>query len=95
MATGYPKCRIQSTRDEDPRLHCVEADGGGHHAEYRIDGIENVMLIYDTEVDPEYPWTPVEIDPATHRMMSGMTNSYMYSEDAIDEIIDGTWKEIN
>jgi len=84
--------KFERADDSDSRLECIEADGGGHHAEYKVKGRDDVMLQYDIqESNPMYPWTPIPIENG--RMMSGIVNSYPRAYDALEAIEDGSWKD--
>jgi len=59
--------------------------------EYTIEGCPKLMLIYDRETNPEYPWTIGPLDD-NGRYMSGYTTSYIEKADAVQGALDGTWK---
>lgn len=74
--------------DEDPRMDCTMADGGGDRATYKLAGHDELVIEFDLR-DPDYPWTVCPIENG--RLVSGIFNSYQTSYDACNAVEDGTW----
>lgn len=70
------------------KTKCTRNDQNGRYKEFSVEGHPEVILVYNKDADPKYPWH----FERTGKRVSGLTNFFDKVKNALDALEDGSWK---
>lgn len=66
---------------------CIQSNGRGSMKEFAVSGHPELLLQYDRETDPTYPWAFAKVENG--RLVSGFCTAFTTKKDALSALENG------